>query len=421
VVLPINDKIQSIFMNKSNGNDKIRVVLYTGYFPFTKMSEAFLETEIKYIDAEQYDLTIVPVNNSTYCRDVSPLVKIDYNLCNCSRLYKLKAFIQCFSLDTLRQVSIFHIKKSFKYLYASNLVYKDLEKRANGAKHIVFYSYWLSYVPISFARYKHTHKYTEHVFISRGHGTDIYTKDAGFYYPAREFVMNGLDMAFVISDYGALYLLNKYPSIKGRVLVSRLGVEDNKCEHSNSNHIIRFVSCSSVIPLKRVSLIFSSIASYAKSHPTSAFEWIHFGDGPLIGELRNKIKDSQQNNLRVVLKGEAANSSILQFYKNNKMNIFILLSVSEGIPVSIMEAISSCIPVLATNVGGIKEIVNKETGMLLNRDFVQEEFDEAVNYLLDNNERISETAYDFFKKNYCAENNYKAFYQHIRKLYIKNL
>lgn len=41
------------------------------------------------------------------------------------------------------------------------------------------------------------------------------------------------------------------------------------------------------------------------------------------------------------------------------------LSTSEGVPVSIMEVQSYGIPVIATNVGGTGEIIDKDNGILL--------------------------------------------------------
>ena len=49
----------------------------------------------------------------------------------------------------------------------------------------------------------------------------------------------------------------------------------------------------------------------------------------------------------------------------NDFDLFVNMSLSEGIPVSIMEAISFGIPIIATNVGGNAEIVNDETGVLI--------------------------------------------------------
>ena len=53
-------------------------------------------------------------------------------------------------------------------------------------------------------------------------------------------------------------------------------------------------------------------------------------------------------------------------------DLFVQVSSSEGVPVSIMEALSFGIPVLATNVGGVGEIVyNRDSdpfGKLVNAD-----------------------------------------------------
>ena len=44
------------------------------------------------------------------------------------------------------------------------------------------------------------------------------------------------------------------------------------------------------------------------------------------------------------------------------VDLFLTVSANEGIPVSIMEAQSFGIPVIATDVGGISEIVNNVNG-----------------------------------------------------------
>lgn len=48
------------------------------------------------------------------------------------------------------------------------------------------------------------------------------------------------------------------------------------------------------------------------------------------------------------------------------MNLFVNVSTTEGIPVSIMEALSFGVPVIATKVGGVPEIIEDgENGFLL--------------------------------------------------------
>ncbi len=78
--------------------------------------------------------------------------------------------------------------------------------------------------------------------------------------------------------------------------------------------------------------------------------------------------------------GEISNQELMHFYKENHIDLFVNVSVEEGVPVSIMEAISFGIPVVATNVGGTSEIVHhNENGLLVNRDFSDRDLQVAIN------------------------------------------
>src|SRR5690606_13386262 len=94
-------------------------------------------------------------------------------------------------------------------------------------------------------------------------------------------------------------------------------------------------------------------------------EWHHFGDGLEFEELKKKIKTLNKKKIAVILHGWATQADILKFYELYFVNWFVNVSESEGIPVSIMEAMSFGIPVIATDVGGTSEIVNTDTGYLL--------------------------------------------------------
>ena len=64
---------------------------------------------------------------------------------------------------------------------------------------------------------------------------------------------------------------------------------------------------------------------------------------------------------------------ILNKYESHEVDIVISSSISipdvfEGIPVSLMEAMSYGIPVIATNSGGTNELVNGESGILVKQN-----------------------------------------------------
>ena len=77
-----------------------------------------------------------------------------------------------------------------------------------------------------------------------------------------------------------------------------------------------------------------------------------------------------------------SNQQIIDFYAKTPLDLFINVSESEGIPVSIMEAMSFGIPAIATNVGGTNEIVNQKNGYLIDSESTSEEISNYINNFL---------------------------------------
>jgi glycosyltransferase involved in cell wall biosynthesis len=85
------------------------------------------------------------------------------------------------------------------------------------------------------------------------------------------------------------------------------------------------------------------------------------GDGYLRKNLEKKVTEMHLAN-NITFTGFQEN--VFTYLK--KMDVFVLPSRTEGTPLSILEAMSVGIPVIATNVGGIPEIViDNETGLLV--------------------------------------------------------
>jgi L-malate glycosyltransferase len=87
------------------------------------------------------------------------------------------------------------------------------------------------------------------------------------------------------------------------------------------------------------------------------------GDGPLEESVRNQVKSLGLSDV-VTFKKRTAYSDIPQDFRN--ADIFITTSISDGTPVSLLEAMASGLPCIATDVGGIPEwIGHDKTGLLL--------------------------------------------------------
>ena len=69
-----------------------------------------------------------------------------------------------------------------------------------------------------------------------------------------------------------------------------------------------------------------------------------------------------------------------------KNDVFVLSTHYEGLPISIIESMSVGMPIIASNVGGDKELVfNKENGFLVNNE---KELVRALKYFIDNKKEI---------------------------------
>ena len=126
---------------------------------------------------------------------------------------------------------------------------------------------------------------------------------------------------------------------------------------------------------------------------TKPLKWVHFGDGDLMSDIKRQINDFQSTNFEVDLKGHVLNEEVLNWYGKNEVTVFVNVSESEGIPVSVMEAMSFGIPVIATDVGGNCEIVDASNGRLIPAQFELSELVEALMFF----DNLSEEAFLSFR------------------------
>ncbi|MFA6547726.1 MAG: glycosyltransferase family 4 protein [Candidatus Magasanikbacteria bacterium] len=85
------------------------------------------------------------------------------------------------------------------------------------------------------------------------------------------------------------------------------------------------------------------------------------GTGPLKTELENFIKNNQMNEVKML--GSLTRENVLRVLCQS--DIFVLLSQWEGLPLSVLEAMSVGLPVIASDVGGLNEIINSKNGFLI--------------------------------------------------------
>lgn len=131
---------------------------------------------------------------------------------------------------------------------------------------------------------------------------------------------------------------------------------------------LHLVSCSCAIDLKRIHLIIETLSLWRLPN---LITWTHIGDGELLSQLQQLAHEKLANKVNVKFQflGKISNEQVHNYYTENRVDLLINVSATEGLPVSIMEAMSYGVPVIATDVGGTSEIVNEKTGWLLSVNF----------------------------------------------------
>lgn len=399
------------------------LILFNKKFPY-KSGEAFLENEIDEI-ASYFDKVIIfPLD--VFEKDVLTRTinagNVDVRVVH-KTLYKFRQF-----WDVIKSPFYFlsskensFIKKALDAIFISSVASHEKKvidelKSINFSENdeVYLYSYWL-YVTAAVA-YR-ARKYFDSIgvktiFFSRAHRFDIYEEKRRFgYLPQREFLLSVLDKVYTCSDNGKKYLEKKYHNFIDKIDVSYLGTYDHGIGKYSDRKVLKIVSCSRLTDVKRVNLIIETLRLFQTS--SIKLEWTHLGGGELFASL-NKDVQKKLSWMDVHMVGSIPNKEVYDYYLNNEVDLFINVSSSEGLPVSIMEATSFGIPVIATDVGGTGEIVvDGESGKLLRADFAIEELAESIKKIavMSSEEyvKLRKSTRLLWEKNYQAPINYSKF------------
>ena len=402
-----------------------RVILLSVGFPFGN-HEPFLRGELKYhkqltlasafIGDERRVKNNMPDDvNITLWHDPSPFFRGNRTarVLSAAKVIFTPDFWRELHSEDIAPIQPHKILTLLSFISKANeivsFVSNEIEKSDYKNDELIFYSYWMDHLAL--AAVKLAEKYNGKA-VTRCHGYDVYPRDGG-YVVMQRYLAKKLDRIFPIADDGKKTICSLFQfdnSIVNKTTVFRLGTEDCGLNPQiPSNAAFTIVSCSNVVPLKRVDMIFDAINQIHEFK----IRWIHFGDGPCLDRLRDKVSHSGCIH-QVELMGRQSNQAVMSFYKKTPIHMLINLSTSEGIPVSMMEALSFGIPCLGTDVGGVHEIIkNDVNGYLIQEDCSVDDVANAIRRVkslsIEEMQAMRERARIFWKQNYRASKNYTMF------------
>lgn len=365
----------------------MKIVLFTNSYPFG-IGEMWKHNEIKIL-ADKFDqIEIVPLQyggnkipKKIHCENVvfrEPI--IDESLKPLTYIDVIRTFVGYGALTNFVELFLLikniNKDKVIRFLNSAKRVRQIIQHTSiksvlsSDQKDTILYFYWgvgiADILPlININQFKK--------IVVRLHRFDLYEYENKGYIPYRQQLMNKRIIFLSCSDDGTNYLTNRYSERKATVMTQRLGVLSHKKTSLGSNEsILKIVSCSSLTEVKRIEMMIQ-----AAEKLTIPFEWIHIGNGELYESLELAIRTKGLKD-KFKLVGSINSELIIAYLIQGSFDLFINTSRSEGVPVSIMEALSVGIPVIATDAGGTKEIVDNHVGQLLKIDFQISELKEAI-------------------------------------------
>jgi len=396
------------------------IILFTKGYPYSQR-DVFVRNEISALSEGFNHVYIFPLmegkiwpsNNYNYERDQLPDNVSIYSLK--STLFSIFRINKNLIKETLKLIS-FNLKKNIyliRWYFHANVILNNLKVFEKSNKIIksdtILYSYWFhdTATAIACADKDYSNK------ITRAHGYDVYEEVSIQFF--KRFISNNISMIYVCSKQGANYIRNKYHIENCEVMY--LGTFDffqGKMPFKTMEFNI--LSCSRIVNIKRLDKIIDVLGLLKIKA-----KWTHIGDythAKDICDYAEKVL-GKKNNITYEFLGVMDNNDIMKYLQKVNTNLFINLSDSEGIPVAIMEAMSFSIPTIATDVGGVSEIIKDGiNGFLVKKETELEgiaSYIEKINDMpIDQYSKICENARETWKLKLSIINNMDKFIKEIQ-------
>lgn len=376
-------------MSEHVASQTMNLVLLTEHYPYGDQ-EAFLETEIRVLSRRFREIHIYTfASNKEKLTRIVPanvkVIKVRFNancFCDFYILLSRRGMEDIKFVTKEYRYTLTHTLSSLTKLYAvaQRCILPHLLKEE--IANTVFYSYWFSHLAYALACFKE--KNPQAFCVTRAHRYDNFVEyDSCF---MRKYILDNIDAVLPISLEGEMEIHNRmlsyFPNNRIKVHLHHLGVEISEAVNPVSDGVIRIVSCSNILPIKRLDMIIDALAAIEEFD----IEWVHFGGGrddAMIHKYAERVLNLKKN-ITFHFKGSTPHEEVIKYYRTNHVDVFVNASDHEGIPVSVMEAMAAGIICIARSVGGNSELViDNETGILLPKEAEAAHLCKAIKHVLE--------------------------------------
>ena len=190
----------------------------------------------------------------------------------------------------------------------------------------------------------------------------------------RKFYFDKFDRVIVVSNMSKNILIKMHHMPPKKIIVIYNGIDIEKFSSYDSstietyrkkylifeNHLV-FGVIGRIAEIKGHRYFIEASKKVSEKYPMCKFLIVGEGDKELTQNLKNQVDSMGLSNYFIFTGYQKNIAELLEM-----IDIFVLPSLSEGLPFSILEAMAMKKPVISTNVGGIPElIINRNRGILV--------------------------------------------------------
>ena len=172
-----------------------------------------------------------------------------------------------------------------------------------------------------------------------------------------------IDRRIVISESARRHLVALGTNTdRIRLIPNGIDLDRFRPAATRDNGVFRILFAARLDPVKRPLLLIDIARALAAIEPPGSFRFVVAGNGPEERALRLRIQAAGLGAL-FDLRGFVPDLAPLLA----ECDVLLLTSSEEGIPLTILEAFACARPAVATRAGAIAEVLDENTGMLIDR------------------------------------------------------
>ena len=239
-------------------------------------------------------------------------------------------------------------------------------------------------------KYKIPFVVTEHWTIYQNNSEDAYADRSAIFKKYTRDIFKNASLVLPVSENLGELISNSVTPVSYKRVFNVVHTEHFRYDGFREERPFTFIHVSSLNEQKNPDAIIESFVSFHRTYPRSRLIMV----GEVQGDLFQNIMQQNLSANAIQFTGMLPYEEVAHLMRNS--DAFVLFSRYENMPCVVLEALCCGLPVISSDVGGLKEVINQENGVLV-RDYATRALTEAminlyISYLQFNRQKISADA-----------------------------